>query len=144
MHRSTWAALLIAAGLGCATVPTEQLVDAKVAIRSAREAGAAEEPTASRYLRLAEEEHALAQRHIEHGERRSAAEALLRAEADAELAMALAQEASAQRRAEEAQRRVRSVQPAAPDGTTPEERTTPERRTPERREAPDDLSTGRE
>ena len=107
------AAVLMLGAVGCASTPvasTEQLVDSRVAIRTAKESGADKVPAAARHLQLAEEQNQLAQRELRKGDREEANRALRRAEADAELAIALAQEAPARLEAERARERIRALQ----------------------------------
>lgn len=112
MRKVALGAAWLLGALGCAAAPvaTEQLVDSKVAIRTAREAGALEVPAAARHLQLAEEQNRIAQRELQQGDRAEASQALRRAEADAELAIALAQEAPARAQAERARERIRALQ----------------------------------
>jgi len=98
--------------VGCATTPvaSEKLVDSKVAIRSARDSGAEQIPAAARHLKLAEEQNRLAEKELEDGNTEEAAHALMRAEADANLAVALAKEAPTRRDAERARERIQALQ----------------------------------
>lgn len=104
------AVLALGAG-GCATtsapsggkVPTEQLVEARAAIRSAEELGAEQLPEAAQYLELARIGARDAQKLADRGEGRQAELALLRAEADAELARAMARTAPVRAEAERLQ-----------------------------------------
>jgi regulator of protease activity HflC (stomatin/prohibitin superfamily) len=79
-------AMAIAAGCARAPLRTEASTSG---IRAAEEAGAAKVPQASLYLQLAKEELELAKGLSAKGEKEKAASMLLRAEADAELAVTL-------------------------------------------------------
>jgi hypothetical protein len=84
---------LLACGCGASfPVPAQKLADAESAHRSARELGADKKTDAQLNLKLAEEEIASAKEQIKAGENRRAEFILLRAKADAELALALARE----------------------------------------------------
>ena len=98
-------ALLVAVGLaftlgsaacGGYAVPTDRRIAAEAAARSAREVGADKAPQAALHLKLAQEEIAQAKALMNDGKNRRADYVLIRAKADAELALALAKEASAQ------------------------------------------------
>ena len=73
---------------GCANAPLRTEASTS-GIRTAEEAGAAKVPQASLHLQLAKEELELAKGLAAKGEKEKAASMLLRAEADAELAVAL-------------------------------------------------------
>jgi hypothetical protein len=80
---------------GCASsfpVPTQKLADAESANRSARELGAEKKTDAQLNLKLADEEIEAAKVQMKNGDNRRAEYILLRAKADAELALALARE----------------------------------------------------
>jgi hypothetical protein len=84
--------------VGCAATfppPTQHLADAESAQRSARELGAANQPTAQLHLKLADEQMVLARKEMANGDNRSADFVLGRAKADSELALALARELNA-------------------------------------------------
>ncbi len=74
---------------GCASAPLSTETSTS-GIRAAEEAGAAKVPQASLHLQLAKEELELARGFSAKGEKEKAASMLLRAEADAELSLALA------------------------------------------------------
>lgn len=87
---------LLAAGCGASSpVPTQKLVEAEAAHRSARELGADRKPAAQLNLKLAEEQISAAKAQIKEGENKRAEYTLLRARADAELALSLAKEIDA-------------------------------------------------
>jgi hypothetical protein len=107
------AALVLMLGtIGCATTPpTAELVDSKVAIRQAREAGAAQDPAAQKHLAIAVEQDRLAQQLIDQGDEEGAQLALMRSAADAELALVLARETPARDGARDARERLREQRP---------------------------------
>jgi type IV pilus biogenesis protein CpaD/CtpE len=74
---------------GCARTSPLRTEASTSEIRAAEEAGAANVPQASLHLQLAKEELELAKGLAAKGEKKRAASMLLRAEADAELAVAL-------------------------------------------------------
>lgn len=85
---------LLACG-GSYPPPTERLADAQAAERSAREVGANRVPAAQLSLKLSQEQIALAQKAMEEKDNEHADALLIRAKADAELAIALAREEAA-------------------------------------------------
>src|SRR5688572_19692923 len=98
------AAAMIAAPLlagGCATVPEKDLTQAEASILSAQRLGAGEEARAAILLERAQEEVDSARRYYESGQERRARGMLLRAQADAELAIALSQQAPLRKQAED-------------------------------------------
>lgn len=107
----TLAALLLA---GCATTGTLHTESSTSAIRSAEALGATDVPRASLHLQLAKEELLAATALNERGEPEQASSMLLRAEADAELAVALSQADAERRDAEDAMERVRKLQAENP------------------------------
>jgi len=93
---------------GCASTPL-RTEPSTSGIRAAKEAGAAEVPQASLYLQLAKEELELAQNMETNGDKEEAASMLLRSEADAELAVALAHGDAEKVEAEQAMEKVRQL-----------------------------------
>ena len=85
-----FAVAVMATGIiaGCANAPLRTEASTS-GIRAAEEAGAAKVPQASLHLQLAREELELAKGLAAKGEKEKAASMLLRAEADAELAVVL-------------------------------------------------------
>ena len=75
--------------------PKQPMADAESASRSAREVGADNQPAAKLQVKLADEQIAEAKTLIANGENERASYVLLRARADAELALALAREQNA-------------------------------------------------
>lgn len=105
--------LLMAAGLllaatGCTTAPLRSEASTS-GIRAAEEVGAANVPQASLHLQLAKEELAAAEKLSKDGEKEKAASMLTRAEADAELAVALSRESAEKTEALAAIERVRAL-----------------------------------
>jgi Domain of unknown function (DUF4398) len=82
--------------------PTQRMADAQSAERSAKELGATDEPVAKLSLKLAQEQIALAQKAMTDGENQRADALLVRAKADAELAVAQAREKNARTETEKA------------------------------------------
>ncbi len=104
--------LLFAAVIaGCASGPTfNQSSEASTsAIRAAEEVGAPNVPRASLHLQLAKEELADAKKLSEKGEKEQAVSLLMRAEADAELAVALSHEQTEKTEAAQAIQKVRQL-----------------------------------
>ena len=89
----------------CAGVPkpTDQLVDAQSALRAASALGAEKVPQAELHSQLAKEQIAQASKLMEDDENAAAKRVLLRAKADAELAVAIARNAEAAHGLEQAQ-----------------------------------------
>ena len=122
MRRAIVGAGLLLGVAGCAgnqKVPTEALVDSQVSIRAAEEAGAVQVPDAARHLELAREQTREARELLDDGKREEAALYLQRAEADAELAVALAREAPARAEAQRAKEQVQALQQR--EGTQPQQ-----------------------
>ena len=104
---------LAVAGLlsACATtaVPQERMVASQGSIRAAEEVGADKVPAAALHLQLAREETEQAKKAIQQGANVRADYLLQRAEADAELSMALAREAPLRAQAQEAIDKLQSI-----------------------------------
>lgn len=102
---------LVAALSACASRPSPvaQVSSAEAGVRAARELGAARVPEAQLHVQMADEELGLAKRLIRDGEHDDAATMLQRAQADAELAVALTREADARARAAQVQANVRAA-----------------------------------
>jgi hypothetical protein len=91
--------------LGCGAsypVPTQSLADAQSAVRSASELGAANEPKAQLHLQLAQEQITQANAAMKDGDNARADALLMRARADAELAIALTRDQGARTAAQKA------------------------------------------
>ena len=96
-------ALLFASACAGAPKPTDQLVQTQAALRAAEEIGASGVPKAQLHETLAREQLDKATNLIAEDENERARHVLLRAKADAELAVALAREDQAQKDAESAE-----------------------------------------
>lgn len=90
----------LALGACASAIPTERLQSSSAAIRAAEEVGAERVPQAALHLQLAKEQSDRAKKLIDTGDRDEAALLLARAEADANLAVALARNAEEQRAAQ--------------------------------------------
>lgn len=105
---------LLAGLVGCVGVPqagpTVPLADPEVTLRQAEQAGAASVPDAAQHLQWAREQTEGAHRLLQENRRRDAALFLMRAEADAELALALAQEAPVRAEADRLLEQVKQLQ----------------------------------
>jgi len=93
---------------GCASVPLRTEASTS-GIRAAEEAGAAKVPQASLHLQLAKEELESAKMLSAKGEKEKADSMLMRAEADAELAVVLSREDAEKSEAMEAVERARQL-----------------------------------
>ncbi len=102
----TFGALIV---IGCASTPLRTEASTS-GIRAAEEIGAAEVPQASLHLQLAKEELERAQVLNKNGEEEQAVSMLMRAEADAELAVALSRSNIERVEANNAMERVRQLQ----------------------------------
>jgi hypothetical protein len=91
-----------AIGCGGAPAPTEKLTASEAAVRGASEVGAANVPAAALHLKLAEEQIGKAKAAMAEDRNEDAELLLMRAQADAELALALAREATARNEAQTA------------------------------------------
>lgn len=83
------------------SAPVQRMADAQAAYRAAKEAGAEKDPQALLHLKLAEEQFAKAKTLLDQEENRRADFLLIRAKADAELALAMAEEQETRQDAEE-------------------------------------------
>jgi hypothetical protein len=106
---------LMLAGAACGgsySAPVQRSADAQAATRAAQEvaAGTNNPPAAQLHLRLAQEGIARARGLMANGENRKADFALVRAKADAELALALARQESAQLAAQQAVNEANAMQ----------------------------------
>jgi hypothetical protein len=111
--------LIVAAGVGwgCGAshpAPTQSLADVQAADRSARELGANSVPQANLHLQYAEEQTNRASRLMKDGDNERAAALLVRAKADAELAVALAHEQRAKSDLQEAAQKAKSTTTSTP------------------------------
>jgi hypothetical protein len=103
------AAVATAIVAGCAANVPLRTEASTSGIRAAEEAGAAKVPQASLHLQLAKEELELAKGLAAKGEKEQAASMLLRAEADAELAVVLSRGDAEKSEAQAAVERVRQL-----------------------------------
>ncbi len=101
MRKLCLATVVLATACGGAAVPQETLTAAKAAVAGAEVGGAAAEPKAALHLKLAKEQIAKAEALIDDGDNEKASRVVDRAQVDAELAFALAKEASAKKEANE-------------------------------------------
>ena len=87
---TTIATVLLGSGCaGSAPPPTQQMADVQAANRSATELGAQKNPKAQLHLKLAEEQMKQAQTAMKNDDNEIADSLLMRAKADAELAIAV-------------------------------------------------------
>lgn len=102
--RMLWVGLVAvsAAACGGAAVPQEALTAAQASVKGAEVGGANEDPKAQLHLKLANEQIEKAKKAIEDGDNEVAARLVDRAQADADLALALAQQAKSLREAKDA------------------------------------------
>jgi hypothetical protein len=98
-----------AGALACASNPPLPTEGSTSGIRAAEEVGAADVPRASLHLQLAKEELERAKVMSENGDDAQAESMLLRAEADAELAVALSREEAEIAESQQAFERVREL-----------------------------------
>ena len=105
--------LALAAGCGSYPPPAERLTTAEAAIRGAEEVGAAKVPRAQLHLQLAQEQTDKAKRLMQDGYNERAELTLKRAQADAELSIAIAKEHEMVTKAELEQAKVEQLKVAA-------------------------------
>lgn len=104
------AAPLLVVACASGEVSTQRMTDTRAALQAAERVGADADPQASLFLTYAKEQMARAQSLSEQGSIESAELMLQRAEADAELAMVMAQEAEVRRDVEATLERIRALQ----------------------------------
>lgn len=98
LSKLVWVLAASPLAIGCSSSwpePKQPLADAEAAARSAREVGAESQPAAKLKVTLADEQIADAKERIEKEDNERATFLILRARADAELALALAHEQNA-------------------------------------------------
>lgn len=88
---------LVAAGCAHHPAPTDQVAKSLAAVRGAEEAGASDVPEAALHVKLAQEQLELARNLMGDEENQRAEDKALRANQDAELAVALARLSTSQR-----------------------------------------------
>jgi uncharacterized protein DUF4398 len=104
------AVAVLTTGCGGAPPPTDRLAASEAAIRGAQEVGAQSVPEAALHLKLAQEQVTKAKAMIDDGGGSPEAERLLmKAQADAELALALARENSTRAQAQNAMDQVKAL-----------------------------------
>jgi len=103
-------------GIGCASspVPTEQLASTQASVRAAQELGATRVPRANLHLRLAQNQVERARQLSKDGDNDRARIVLSRANADAELAVALTREAAVYQDLSSGYRRETSMNDTSP------------------------------
>lgn len=102
------------AGCASAPPPVEKMQASQAAIRAAEELGATRVPQAALHLQLAKEQSEAAKQALEQSDKPRAEGLLMRAEADAELALALARESNARADAQQAIDRIRAMKHGEP------------------------------
>jgi hypothetical protein len=99
----------LATACGSVPPPSDKLVQAESAARSAKEIGAERDPKAALHLKLAQEQIEAARAQMQDEENKRAAATLAKATADAELSLQLAREANEVREAEKAKDHLKAV-----------------------------------
>jgi outer membrane murein-binding lipoprotein Lpp len=101
---------------GCSSyaVPNTKVASSEAAIRAAQETGSRDVPQAALHLKLAEEQLEQAKKLIRNDDNERASYVLSRAEADAELALALSRAQGSKSKAGTALDNVRAVRSGAP------------------------------
>jgi hypothetical protein len=100
----------LSAGCGSYPAPTQKMVSAEAAVRAAQEVGAAKVPQAQLHVKLAQEQVDKAKALMQDGDNKRAEMMLIRAQSDAELALALSKEESAKTEAQTAMDQVKALQ----------------------------------
>lgn len=98
------------AGCGGAAPPVRAQSDASAALRAAQEVGAERTPQAAYHVELAREQMRAAETLIERGEMDDASRALMRAKADAELAISLSRESEARQGVEQTRGHIEALE----------------------------------
>jgi hypothetical protein len=112
-----WTVGSVAVGLvACASTPAphEREASSEASIRAANEVGAAQVPQAALHLKLAQEQLEKAKAQMKDGDNNDAAYTLLRAQADAELALSLARENKTRTEAQQVIDRARAFRSGNP------------------------------
>lgn len=107
-----WIAVAMAAlwiGCGGGKPPTYQLTQSKAAVRGAQEVRASETPQAALHLKMARDNLRVAEELILERNYSAARHLLIRAEADANLAIALANEAESKSAADDSKRKLEKL-----------------------------------
>ena len=100
---------LFTAACGGAAVPQEQMTAAQASVRAAEVGGAPNDPQAALLLKKCQDGIAEAKKLIEDGNNHRAEMVLMKAQADAELALALAQELTMKGEASDAKKAVQEL-----------------------------------
>lgn len=119
MRPKLFAAVLSLTLVGCAAqrvipVPNERRVEAEASLKAAESAGAARVPEAARHLDYARQQLADAERLLVEGEQEAAELRFLQADADADLAHALARSIPIQREAQRTTQQAESLRRGNP------------------------------
>ena len=99
----------LAIGCGSYPAPTERVSSAEAAIRGAQEVGSANVPQAALSVKLAQEEVQKAKQLMQDGDNKRAELISMRAQADAELALAQSREQQAKTEAQQALDQVKAL-----------------------------------
>lgn len=111
------AASVVLGACASSPVPADRLATSQAAIHSAQVSGADSVPNAALHLRVANEELNFARKLIADGDNTRAEYILLRAEADANAAMALTREAGARADAQRTIDEVQRLKASKPEGS---------------------------
>ncbi|HEX9296946.1 MAG TPA: DUF4398 domain-containing protein [Polyangiaceae bacterium] len=112
--------ILLAALASCAASvppPHDQIAASEASLRAAQEVGARDLPEAALFVQLAQDGLERGKRYMRQGDNRDARWMLLRAQADAELALAMARESKTRAAAEQAKARVAALRMGVAPGT---------------------------
>jgi Domain of unknown function (DUF4398) len=113
MRYAVSSVLVVAAfvvGCGSYPAPTQKMVSAEGAIRAAQEVGASKVPQAQLHVKLAQEQVDKAKALMQDGDNKRAEMMLMRAQADAELALSLSKEETSRAEAQQAMDQVKTLQ----------------------------------
>jgi len=111
------AAALALGACASSPVPADTLARSQAAVRSAKEVGAERVPPAALHLKVANEQLDLARKLIADGDNKRAEYVLLRAEADADVALNLTREAQARADAQKTIDEIQKLKNSQPEGT---------------------------
>jgi outer membrane murein-binding lipoprotein Lpp len=100
---------VLVAGCGSYPAPTDRVSSAEAAIRGAQEVGSSSVPAAALSVKLAQEEVQKAKQLMQDGDNKRAELILMRAQADAELALAQSREQQAKTEASTALDQVKAM-----------------------------------
>ena len=101
--------LCVAGGCGGHPAPNEQIANSLAAVRGAEEAGAMNVPEAALHVKLAQEQIEQAKQLMNHDENLKAEDRALRADLDAELALAIAREDTARKKLDQLEQAQRTA-----------------------------------